>query len=301
MGQNHLKAIAASDVGEGDRDRRAGRGDARRAGAIGRGAPRRPRLDARRGRPRRRARVRAERHAPRHRASGWSRRGCRSCARSRSGVIAVGGARGREARGRRAGCRSRSASGAASCRCCKQLQGADRRRRARRHLRRSRASSGTGSRPARTSAPTAAASSSTWACTSSTRRGGSAGQEFVRHQLAGIRRRSRAVAGRPGERPRAGRALAAAPRPSISLGRRFPLGDVCKVEVFGTKGWEECRFLWPPTADETFFEALKVQAGIVRAVRARRAARGRRRRGCRSCAGGGGTSRGQAPSGRSAA
>lgn len=46
----------------------------------------------------------------------------------------------------------------------------------------------------------------------------------------------------------------------ISLGRRFPLGDVCKVEVFGTKGWEECRFLWPPTADDTFFEALQVQA-----------------------------------------
>jgi myo-inositol 2-dehydrogenase / D-chiro-inositol 1-dehydrogenase len=46
----------------------------------------------------------------------------------------------------------------------------------------------------------------------------------------------------------------------ISLGRRFPLGDVCKVEVFGTKDWEECRFLWPPTADATFFEALKAQA-----------------------------------------
>jgi myo-inositol 2-dehydrogenase/D-chiro-inositol 1-dehydrogenase len=46
----------------------------------------------------------------------------------------------------------------------------------------------------------------------------------------------------------------------ISLGRRFPLGDVCKVEVFGTKDWAECRFLWPPSADETFFEALKVQA-----------------------------------------
>jgi myo-inositol 2-dehydrogenase/D-chiro-inositol 1-dehydrogenase len=46
----------------------------------------------------------------------------------------------------------------------------------------------------------------------------------------------------------------------VSLGRRFPLGDVCKVEVFGTKDWEECRFLWPPSADETFFEALKVQA-----------------------------------------
>jgi myo-inositol 2-dehydrogenase/D-chiro-inositol 1-dehydrogenase len=46
----------------------------------------------------------------------------------------------------------------------------------------------------------------------------------------------------------------------ISLGRRFALGDVCKVEVFGTKDAEECRFLWPPTADETFFEALKAQA-----------------------------------------
>ncbi len=46
----------------------------------------------------------------------------------------------------------------------------------------------------------------------------------------------------------------------VSLGRRFPLGDVCKVEVFGTKDVEECRFLWPPTADETFFDALRLQA-----------------------------------------
>src|SRR6202521_5606084 len=46
----------------------------------------------------------------------------------------------------------------------------------------------------------------------------------------------------------------------ISLGRRYPLGDVCKVEVFGTRDAEECRFLWPPTADTTFFEALKAQA-----------------------------------------
>jgi myo-inositol 2-dehydrogenase/D-chiro-inositol 1-dehydrogenase len=46
----------------------------------------------------------------------------------------------------------------------------------------------------------------------------------------------------------------------ISLGRRFPLGDVCKVEVFGTKDAEECRFLWPPTADATFFDALRAQA-----------------------------------------
>jgi myo-inositol 2-dehydrogenase / D-chiro-inositol 1-dehydrogenase len=46
----------------------------------------------------------------------------------------------------------------------------------------------------------------------------------------------------------------------VSLGRRFPLGDVCKVEVFGTLGAEECKFLWPPTADDTFFEALRTQA-----------------------------------------
>jgi len=46
----------------------------------------------------------------------------------------------------------------------------------------------------------------------------------------------------------------------ISLGRRFPLGDVCKVEVFGTRGAEECRFLWPPTADDTFFGAVRAQA-----------------------------------------
>ena len=46
----------------------------------------------------------------------------------------------------------------------------------------------------------------------------------------------------------------------VSLGRRFPLGDVCKVEVFGTKGAEQCKFLWPPSADETFFAALREQA-----------------------------------------
>ena len=46
----------------------------------------------------------------------------------------------------------------------------------------------------------------------------------------------------------------------VSLGRRFPLGDVCKVEVFGTAGAEECKFVWPPSADETFFTALRTQA-----------------------------------------
>ena len=46
----------------------------------------------------------------------------------------------------------------------------------------------------------------------------------------------------------------------ISLGRRFPLGDVCKVEVFGTRDAEECKFLWPPSADDTFSAALRAQA-----------------------------------------
>src|SRR5262249_33697869 len=46
----------------------------------------------------------------------------------------------------------------------------------------------------------------------------------------------------------------------VSLGRRFPLGDVCKAEVFGTKSAEECRFLWPPAAEQAFLEALKLQA-----------------------------------------
>ncbi len=46
----------------------------------------------------------------------------------------------------------------------------------------------------------------------------------------------------------------------VSLGRRYPLGDVCKVEAFGTKDADEARFLWPPTADDTFFSALRLQA-----------------------------------------
>ena len=46
----------------------------------------------------------------------------------------------------------------------------------------------------------------------------------------------------------------------VSLGRRFPLGDVCWTQVFGTKGAEECRFLWPPDGDSVFLTALRVQA-----------------------------------------
>jgi myo-inositol 2-dehydrogenase/D-chiro-inositol 1-dehydrogenase len=45
----------------------------------------------------------------------------------------------------------------------------------------------------------------------------------------------------------------------ISLGRRFPLGDVCRVEVFGTRDAEDCRFLWPPDGEAVLLHALQRQ------------------------------------------
>jgi myo-inositol 2-dehydrogenase/D-chiro-inositol 1-dehydrogenase len=56
----------------------------------------------------------------------------------------------------------------------------------------------------------------------------------------------------------------------VSLGRRFPLGDVCRTEVFGTKGSEDCRFLWPPDGEAAFMQALRLQAeGFVERVAGR--------------------------------
>jgi myo-inositol 2-dehydrogenase/D-chiro-inositol 1-dehydrogenase len=46
----------------------------------------------------------------------------------------------------------------------------------------------------------------------------------------------------------------------VSLGRRFPLGDVCRVEAFGVRDAEECRFLWPPDGEAVFLDALRRQA-----------------------------------------
>lgn len=46
----------------------------------------------------------------------------------------------------------------------------------------------------------------------------------------------------------------------VSLGQSFPLGDVVRVEVFGSTDAEDCRFLWPPNADESFHDALRRQA-----------------------------------------
>ncbi len=46
----------------------------------------------------------------------------------------------------------------------------------------------------------------------------------------------------------------------VSLGRRFPAGDVCWAQVFGTRNAEECRFLWPPDGETAFLHALRLQA-----------------------------------------
>ncbi len=46
----------------------------------------------------------------------------------------------------------------------------------------------------------------------------------------------------------------------VSLGRRYPAGDVCWAEVFGTRNAETCRFLWPPDAESAFLDALRLQA-----------------------------------------
>jgi myo-inositol 2-dehydrogenase/D-chiro-inositol 1-dehydrogenase len=54
----------------------------------------------------------------------------------------------------------------------------------------------------------------------------------------------------------------------VSLGRRYPLGDVCRVEAFGTRDAEDCRFLWPPDGESVFLQALQRQAeGFADSVR----------------------------------
>jgi myo-inositol 2-dehydrogenase/D-chiro-inositol 1-dehydrogenase len=35
---------------------------------------------------------------------------------------------------------------------------------------------------------------------------------------------------------------------------------VCRVEAFGSRDAEECRFLWPPDGEAVFLDALRRQA-----------------------------------------
>jgi myo-inositol 2-dehydrogenase/D-chiro-inositol 1-dehydrogenase len=46
----------------------------------------------------------------------------------------------------------------------------------------------------------------------------------------------------------------------VSLGRRFPPGDACWVQVFGTDRFEESRFMWPGATSDAFAAALLAQA-----------------------------------------
>lgn len=45
----------------------------------------------------------------------------------------------------------------------------------------------------------------------------------------------------------------------VSLGRRFPVGDACWVQAFGTADFAESRFFWPPAGEAVFLAALRAQ------------------------------------------
>ncbi len=46
---------------------------------------------------------------------------------------------------------------------------------------------------------------------------------------------------------------------TVSLGRRFPHGDCCWLEVFGTRGYERLPFVWGAAGDGVFEAALVAQ------------------------------------------
>jgi myo-inositol 2-dehydrogenase/D-chiro-inositol 1-dehydrogenase len=47
---------------------------------------------------------------------------------------------------------------------------------------------------------------------------------------------------------------------AISLGRRFPHGDCCWVEVMGTRGFERIEFMWGEAGEAVFRSAMTAQA-----------------------------------------
>jgi myo-inositol 2-dehydrogenase/D-chiro-inositol 1-dehydrogenase len=55
---------------------------------------------------------------------------------------------------------------------------------------------------------------------------------------------------------------------TISLGRRFPRGDSCWVEVWGSDGYERARFMWGADGERVFLGAITAQlhsfAGAIR-------------------------------------
>jgi myo-inositol 2-dehydrogenase/D-chiro-inositol 1-dehydrogenase len=58
---------------------------------------------------------------------------------------------------------------------------------------------------------------------------------------------------------------------TISLGRRFPHGDSCWLEIWGTDGYERLAFMWDTAGDEVFRSSMARQAeAFARAVRGAR-------------------------------
>jgi len=53
---------------------------------------------------------------------------------------------------------------------------------------------------------------------------------------------------------------------TVSLGRTFPHGDCCWVEVFGTGGYERIPFIWGEPGQRAFGEALVAQANAFAAA-----------------------------------
>jgi myo-inositol 2-dehydrogenase / D-chiro-inositol 1-dehydrogenase len=47
---------------------------------------------------------------------------------------------------------------------------------------------------------------------------------------------------------------------TILVGRRYPPGETCRIEVVGLQGAESFAFVAPPTGDDTIAEALRAQA-----------------------------------------
>ncbi len=47
---------------------------------------------------------------------------------------------------------------------------------------------------------------------------------------------------------------------SVSLGRRFPAGDCCWLELMGTEGHARSLFMWGEPGEQVFLDALTAQA-----------------------------------------
>ena len=143
----------------------------------------------------------------------------------------------------------------------------------------SRACSGTASRRRPPFARAVVASSSTWACTSSTRRAGSPGAtSLISRRALLLRLPTRDVSGDPDSVQVLGE-LANGATAFVSLGRHYAGGDMASVEVFGTRDHVFAAFLRPEDGEAAQLEALAPSGERLRRLRARGTVRGRDGRG----------------------